>query len=93
MKADDFENQLRAMELRRPPAEWRALLVPRPVWLPMPLAIGLASCWVATAGFMLATPRDEAPDFPPLPEGAPGWSPRGIEDGFLLGFYEPEGGK
>ena len=56
----EFERQLLQLELRRPPAEWKALLLPKPVppLFPKPLLIGLATCWSIAAGFILATPED-----------------------------------
>jgi hypothetical protein len=88
MNGDDLENQLRGMALRRPPAEWRSLLVPGPAWFPKPLALGLGSAWLAATGFVLATPREEVPDFKGMPEGVPLRLPREIRDEFLLGYYE-----
>ena len=86
----DFEQQLLGMELRRPPAEWKALLLPKPVprWFPKPLVIGLAACWTVTAGLVVTKPQDELRDqpllMPPgqLPLGPPG------HDSFLLGSNE-----
>ena len=88
----DFERQLRGMELRRPPEEWKKLLLPKPVppLFPKPLLIGLGACWAVTAGLYLTQPEDELKDQPLiLPPGriAPGQP--GGED-FLLGFHEPE---
>lgn len=64
----DFERQLRGMELRCPPAEWKALLLPKPVppWFPKPLIVALAVSWTVTAGFILATPEDEMRGMPLL---------------------------
>ena len=70
----DFERQLRGMELRRPPAEWKALLLPKPVppLLPKPVWFGLAACWVASAVLRLATPESEDLGPPILPpDGSP----------------------
>lgn len=86
----DFERQLRGMELRRPPAEWKALLLPKPLppLLPKPLWFGLAACWALSAGFILSEPEDELRDQPlllppgPLPLGPPG------DESFLLGFQD-----
>jgi hypothetical protein len=83
----DFETQLRQLELRRPPAEWKSLLLPKPVvpWFPKPLVIALTTCWATTAGFLLTTPENEILS-PPLnlPAGPrPG-------DEILLGFNPPE---
>lgn len=83
----DFERQLRGMELRRPPAEWKALLLPKPVppLLPKPLLFGLAACWVLTGGLIVSTPEDPLKDQPLLlpPSGNPFV---GSDEGFLLGF-------
>lgn len=81
-----FERQLRELELRRPPAAWKALLLPPPVvpWLPTPLLIGLTVCWAATAGFFLTTPRNEGGSPPLLPPAAP---PPAAD--FLLGYAPP----
>lgn len=83
----DFERQLRQIELRRPPAEWKALLLPvtAPVWFSKPLLAGLVVCWGATAALILTTP-EEGPPQPPvtLPvEPPPG-------EGILLGLQRFE---
>jgi hypothetical protein len=73
MKEDghgDFEQQLLGLELRRPPAEWKALLLPKPVppLFPKPLLLFCAVCWATAAVFMIATPESEdlgPPVFPP----------------------------
>ena len=82
-----FERQLREMELRRPPAAWKALLLPPAVvpWLPTPLLIGLAFCWAATAGFFLTTPGNEGGSPPLLPAATP---PANAD--FLLGYAPPD---
>ena len=81
----DFELQLLGLELRRPPAEWKALLVPKPVppIFPKPLLIGLAGCWVIAAVFFLSTPEDEIRGVPLLQPVDQGSMP-------LLGYQEPE---
>lgn len=71
----DFERQLRGMELRRPPAEWKALLLPKPVppLFPKPVWFGLAACWVVSAGFWFSMPpkEDLGPSiFPPAKDSA-----------------------
>ena len=83
----DFEAQLRGLELRRPPAEWKSLLLPKlPVpWLPKPFLAGLAICWAATAGLLLTIPPNEILS-PPL--SMPSSPPSETE--FLLGFNSPE---
>ncbi len=63
----DFERQLLQMELRRPPAEWKALLLPPPPLFPKPLLTGLALCWSASLGFMLAMPEEEDLGPPVMP--------------------------
>lgn len=88
----DFEGVLRGMELRRPPEEWKAILLPKPAppLFPKPLLIGLGVCWAVTAGLYLTQPEDELKDQPLiLPPGQ--MSPRqpGGEDS-LLGFNEPK---
>ena len=88
----DFEGHLRGIGLRRPPEEWKATLLPKPVppLFPKPLLIGLGICWAVTAAFHLTMPEDELKDQPLiLPPGqmAPG-QPGGGQ--FLLGFNEPE---
>ena len=89
---NDFERQLRGIGLRRPPEEWKALLLPTPVppLFPKPLLIGLAICWTATGSLYLTMPEDELKDQPlilPAGQMAPG-QPRG--DDSLLGFNETE---
>ncbi len=87
---NDFEQQLIGMELRRPPAEWKSLLLPKPVppWIPKPLLIGLATCWAVTAGCIVTTPEDKLRDQPLLlPPGQLPLGPFG-NDAFLLGFKE-----
>jgi hypothetical protein len=83
----DFETQLRQLELRRPPAEWKSLLLPKPVapWFPKPFLIGLTTIWAATAGFLLTTPENE--DLGP-PLNLPAGPLPGNE--FLLGFNSTE---
>lgn len=83
----EFERQLRGIEPRRPPAEWKALLLPNPAvpWFPKPLAISLGICWAAAAGLLLTTPEDEKL-VPPLI--MPFDPPRG--DFFLLGQNFPD---
>ena len=78
---NDFERELLAMELRRPPAEWKALMLPVPVvpWFPKPFLIGLGICWSAVAGLLLTTPEPEIFS-PPL------ISPPVIYENDLLGF-------
>jgi hypothetical protein len=87
----DFEGQLRGMELRRPPEEWKALLLPKPVppLFPKPLLVGLAICWAATAALYLTKPEDELKDQPLILP--PGQMPLGQPGGesSLLGFNEP----
>lgn len=83
----EFEAQLRGLELRRPPAEWKSLLLTKlPVqWFPKPFLIGLAAVWAAAAGLHLAIPPNEILS-PPLnlPVSPPS------ETEFLLGFHSPE---
>lgn len=83
----EFEAQLRGLELRRPPAGWKSLLLPKPVspWFPKPFIIGLTICWAATAGLLLTIPPNEILS-PPLnlPLSPPS------ETEFLLGFNSPE---
>lgn len=73
----DFERHLRGMELRRPPAEWKALLLPRPVppLFPKPLLFGLAACWIASAGFWFSMPPEEdfGPSIFPPAKGPSAW--------------------
>jgi hypothetical protein len=80
----EFEQQLLGMELRRPPAEWKALLIPKPVppLFPRPLLLGLAVCWTVVAGFILATPEDPMKGLPLLVPESPEPMP-------LLGYQEP----
>jgi hypothetical protein len=82
----EFEAQLRGLELRRPPAEWKALFLPKPVspWFPKPFIIGLTICWTVTAGLLLTIPPNEILS-PPLnlPLGRP------PETEILLGFNSP----
>jgi hypothetical protein len=81
----DFEQQLLGMELRRPPAEWKSLLLPMlvPPWFPKPLLIGLATCWTGIAGFVLTTPRDESPEVPVFVPAPPS------DDSILLSYQPP----
>lgn len=60
---DDFERQLLDLELRRPPAEWKSLLLPKPVppLLPKPLLLLCAAWVVASIGFRFATPESKIP--------------------------------
>ena len=83
----EFEAQLRGLELRRPPAEWKSLLLPKPPvpWFPKPFIIGLTICWAATAGLLLTVPPNEILS-PPLNQP---FSPPS-ETEFLLGFNSPE---
>lgn len=64
----DFEQQLLGMELRRPPAEWKALLLPKPVppLFPKPFLLGLAACWVASAVVFFSKPETKLPGPPVL---------------------------
>ncbi|WP_193213532.1 hypothetical protein [Luteolibacter marinus] len=84
----EFERQLLQMELRRPPAEWKALLLPEPLvpWFPKPLLAGLAACWAVIGGLALTTPDDLLPDQPLMlpPGGAP------FGDTLMLGTIEPD---
>ncbi len=70
---NDFERQLLQMELRRPPSEWKALLLPVPPLFPKPFLIGLAVCWTASLIFLLAMPEEEdlGPPVMPPPMGFP----------------------
>jgi hypothetical protein len=83
----EFESQLRRLELRRPPAEWKSLLLPKPPvpWFPKPFIIGLTTCWAATAGLLLTIPPNEILS-PPLilPSSPPS------ETEYLLGFNSLE---
>ncbi len=83
----EFEAQLRGLELRRPPAEWKSLLLPKPPvpWFPKPFVIGLAICWAATVGLFLTIPPNEILS-PPL--NLPLSLPPGNEN--LLGFNSLE---
>lgn len=70
----EFEELLRGMALRQPPADWKPLLLPQ---LPVPLLskpflLGLAACWAAILGFYLATPADEELGPRVLPPEGPG---------------------
>lgn len=88
----DFEGRLRGLELRRPPEEWKAILLPKPVppLFPKPLLIGLGICWAVTAGLYLTRPEDELKDQPLiLPPGQMPMAQPGSGDP-LLGFNEPE---
>lgn len=83
----DFETQLRQLELRRPPAEWKSLLLPKPVvpWFPKPFVIGLTTCWAAALGFILTTPEDEdlgPPIILPMEQALP--------EGWMLGFNKSD---
>lgn len=83
----EFEQQLRQLELRRPPAGWKVLLLPKPPvpWFPKPFAIGLTACWAVTGTLFLTTPKNEVLS-PPLrmPSAPPSSEP------FLLGYNQPE---
>ncbi len=87
---DDLEAELRALQMRRPPAEWKAILLapaspPPPVpWLPKPLTIFLTGCWLTAGGLWLATP--DIPD-----SGAPKMvlPPPSDTEEFLLGYNPP----
>lgn len=64
MKPDDFddiERQLGEVAWNDPTPQWRSAILasckPPVPWLPKPLLIGLGACWLATAGFMVATPK------------------------------------
>jgi hypothetical protein len=74
----EFEHLLRGMALRQPPADWKPLLLPKPVppLLPKVLWLGLAACWAASLGLYLATPADEKLGPPVLPPA----EPAGMED-------------
>lgn len=69
----DFERRLLGLELRRPPSEWKALLLPKamPPLFPGPFLAGVALCWAGTLGFFLATPLNEVLDAPVLPPSEP----------------------
>ncbi len=84
---NEFEAQLRGLELRRPPAGWKSVLLPKPVspWFPKPFIIALTTCWAATAGLLLTIPPNEVLS-PPL--NLPSSPPSEIE--FLIGFNSPE---
>ncbi|MCW1914465.1 hypothetical protein OJ996_12830 [Luteolibacter sp. GHJ8] len=83
----DFERELLGMELRRPPAEWKALLLPKPVppLFTKPFLLGLAACWAASAAIYFSTPETELPGPPVLlpPQNLPE-----IRDNVLA--YQPE---
>ncbi|WP_367873976.1 hypothetical protein [Luteolibacter sp. Populi] len=68
----EFENQLRGMALRQPPAEWKSLLLPKPVppLFPKVMLLGLAACWACGFGVFLATPEGEDLGPPLLPPPA-----------------------
>jgi hypothetical protein len=68
----DFEQQLLGLELRRPPAEWKSLLLPKPVppLLPKPLLVFCAACVATSIGFRLATPETRIPGPTFLPPAA-----------------------
>lgn len=85
----DFERQLRAVELRRPPEDWQLLPPPVAPLFPRPLVLGLAACWAMAAGLVLTTPKDHLEDQPLIV--APGFlqSPILMEESQLLGSYEP----
>ncbi|MEK7949259.1 hypothetical protein [Luteolibacter soli] len=74
----DFEQQLLGMELRRPPAEWKAFLLPKPVppLLPKPLLIFCAASWAATIGFIITKPESEdlGPPILPPSQQATSWN-------------------
>lgn len=63
----DFERELLEMELRRPPAEWKALVLPTPVmpWFSKPFLIFHGCAWAVIGGLILTTPKNEIPG-PPL---------------------------
>lgn len=74
----EFEELLRGMALRQPPADWKPLLLPKgpPPLFSKALLLGLGACWAASLGFYLATPEDEdlgPPVMPPL-------QPLGMDD-------------
>lgn len=73
---DDFEKQLLGLELRRPPTEWKALLLPIPVppLFTKPWLLGIGGCWVAAAAFVIATPESEDLGPPVLPPSQPDFS-------------------
>jgi hypothetical protein len=83
----DFERQLLGLELRRPPAEWKAVLLPKsvPPLFPKPFLLGLGGCWVASAVIFFSTPETKLPGPPVLlpPREAPE-----LMDGTLA--YQPE---
>lgn len=68
----DFEQQLLGLELRRPPAEWKALILPKPVppLFPKPLLLFCAACVMASIGFRIATPESRSPGPTILPPAA-----------------------
>lgn len=86
-----LEAELRGMAMRRPPAEWKQLLLapvtpplPPAPWFPKSLVILLTGCWLAAAGFWLATPEDNYRAAPQIIAEPP------VEAGnFLLGFNPP----
>lgn len=84
---NEFERQLLEMELRRPPAHWKAMLLRPPVtpWFPKPFVIGIAVCWTVTAAFILATPPAEKPGPSVVPSFEPQEMPRD-----LLGYHTTE---
>ena len=89
---DAFEKELLQVELRRPPAAWRASVLPPlpPVavpWFPLPYVIGIGACWVAAGVLWLTTPAVEMPG-PPLP--FPADHPPMMPPDFLLGLNSME---
>ncbi len=70
----EFEDLLRGMALRQPPADWKPLLLPKPPvpLLSKPLWFGLGACWAVILGFYLATPEEQELGPPVLPPTGPG---------------------
>lgn len=79
----EFEDLLSEIVMRRPPVEWKAMLLPKavPPLIPKALWLGLGGCWAATAVFLMTTSASE--DLGP-PVAPPSMAPSFVENALVF---------